>query len=91
VNGSRNPVSMVAVLASVWVGDHRHTASHDVTEAQYSTTQGRVDAKNTARHNLEDVVRTAHPDMSVRTAWDTAHYRSTITVERWTHTPEDPS
>jgi hypothetical protein len=82
VNG---PIEWVAVTATVDVGGITHTAVQNVHADQYDGDGGlsRAHARVLARCALEDTIREAHPHMSVRDAFDTANYKSTITTSRY--------
>jgi len=87
------PIEWVAVTATVDVGGTLYTAVQNAPAEAYDNDGGRTraHARILARTALEDTLREAHPDMSIRDAFDTANYRSQITTSRYTaDTEEEP-
>lgn len=86
-------VDMIAVRATVTIKGTEYAAESTADANAYDTDSGRTraHARILARAALEDIIRDARPDMSIRDAFDNAHYHSTITTHRYTvDTTEDP-
>jgi hypothetical protein len=80
---------MVAVIATATIGDTTHTARRDIPAVDYDTPgDTRAQARILARCDLEDTIRAAHPQLSIRAAFDSAMFAE-ITTERYTAVRED--
>ena len=85
-----DPIEWVVVTATVDIGGTTHTAVQNVHADQYDGDGGlsRAHTRILARCALEDTIRESHPHMSIRDAFDTANYKSTITTSRYTAAAE---
>lgn len=86
-------VDMIAVRATVTIKGTEYAAESTADANAYDTDGGltRAHARILARCALEDVIRDARPLMSIRDAFDNAHYHSTMTTHRYTvDTPDTP-